>query len=93
MGYRVEFKTGSVGMSRLRQTYQDREKYMAFCRECPRYLARWSCPPLSFDVDEFLAPFAWANLLCARIVLDEDTIREADTGKKSGRGAGRSCRR
>ena len=82
MGYRLEFKTGSIEMDRCRQTYQDREKFMAFCRECPRYLKRWSCPPLSFDVDDFLAPYRWVNLLCARIILDEETIREADTEEK-----------
>ena len=55
---------------------------MAFCRECPRYDALWSCPPLSFDVDEFLKPYAGIHLVCAKINLDDETIRTADTTEK-----------
>ncbi|MBO4852046.1 MAG: DUF2284 domain-containing protein [Schwartzia sp.] len=82
MAYRVEYRTNYIGMAQFREKYQDRKKFMAFCRECPRYDDRWSCPPLSFDVDEFLAPYAQINLLCAKINLDEATIRAADTAEK-----------
>ncbi len=82
MGFQLEYRTRPIEMERFRRTYQDRERFLACCRECPRYEARWSCPPLSFDVDDFLAPYAWANLLCARIFLDDGTIRAADTPEK-----------
>lgn len=82
MGYLVEYRTNHIEMTRFRQKYQDREKFMAFCRECPRYEALWSCPPLSFDVDKFLNPYPWINLLCAIINLDNETIQEADTAEK-----------
>ena len=81
MGYQVEYRTNHIEMPRFKQNYQDREKFMAFCRECPRYDSLWSCPPLSFDVDEFLAPYPWVNLLCAKIILDGETIRAADTAE------------
>ena len=80
--YRVEYRTEHVEMARFREKYQDREKFMAFCRECPRYDARWSCPPLSLDADKFLAPYVQINLLCAKIHLDDETIRAADTAEK-----------
>ena len=80
--YSVEYRTNHVEMARFRERYQDREKFMAFCRECPRYDTRWSCPPLSFDVDSFLAPYARINLLCAKINLDDETSRAADTAEK-----------
>ncbi len=82
MGYCVEYRITQIETSLFRPRYQNREKFMAFCRECPRYDARWSCPPLSFDVDKFLEPYAWINLLCAKIVLDSETIRSADTTEK-----------
>ena len=82
MGYYVEYRTNQIETPLFRQKYQDREKFMAFCRECPRYGALWSCPPLSFDADEFLSPYAWVNLLCAKIHLDSETIRAADTAEK-----------
>ena len=82
MGYSVEYRTDHIEMPRFRQKYQDRDKFMAFCRECPRYDSLWSCPPLSFDVDTFLEPYTWINVLCAKIRLDAETIRTADTAEK-----------
>ena len=55
---------------------------MAYCRECPRYDTVWSCPPLPFDVDDYLAEFGWVNVLCAKIILSERAIAEADTPQK-----------
>ena len=82
MGFRIEYYTGAMEMEQFRQKYQDREKYMAYCRECPRYDALWSCPPLSFDVDAFLQPYTWVSPVCAKIILDDETIRAADDAEK-----------
>lgn len=82
MGYRVEYRIGQIELPLLRQKYQDMERFMAYCRECPRYDALWSCPPLSFDPDAFLTPYAWANLLCVKLLPDRETIRAADTAEK-----------
>ena len=82
MGYRARYRTSAIEMPRFRQIYQDRERFMAYCRECPRYDALWSCPPLSLDVDRFLDSYEWGHLLCVKIDLDDETIREADTTEK-----------
>ncbi len=82
MRYNVEYQLDHIDMPRFRKKYQDRDKFMAFCRECPRYDSLWSCPSLSFDVDKFLEPYVWINLLCAKIHLDDETIRAADTADK-----------
>ena len=82
MNYIVEYRNSSMPLTVFRQKYQDREKYMAYCRECPRYDTVWSCPPLSFDVDEYLAGFSLVNILCARIILSDRVIAEADTPEK-----------
>jgi len=82
MGYRVEYRTSHIETPLFRKKYQDQEKFMAYCRECPRYNTRWSCPPLSFDVAEFLEPYTSVNLLCAKIDLDDETIWAADTEEK-----------
>ena len=82
MRFHAEYQTSQMETGLFRQKYQDREKFMAFCRECPHYNELWSCPPLSFDADEFFAPYEWVNLLCVQIHLDEETIRTADTAEK-----------
>lgn len=78
----IEYRTRAMELPLFRKKYQDREKFIACCRECPHYGELWSCPPLPFDADTFLASYAWANLLCAQIRLDEETIRAADTEEK-----------
>ena len=82
MGVRIEYQASPIEMPLFRQKYQDRENFMNYCRECPHYGRLWSCPPLPFDADAFLAPYPWANLLCVQIHLDEETIRAADTAEK-----------
>ena len=82
MGVHAEYKTSQMKTEQFRQKYQDKDKFMAFCRECPHYNELWSCPPLSFDADEFFAPYAWMDLLCVQIHIDEETIRAADTAEK-----------
>ena len=82
MNYSIEYRKGSMSLPDFRQKYQDREKYMAYCRECPRYDTVWSCPPLAFDVDAYLEHFTWVNVLCAKIILSNSLIAEADTPEK-----------
>ena len=82
MDYSVEYRKSSMLLSGFQQKYQDREKYMAYCRECPRYDTVWSCPPLAFDVDAYLEHFTWVNVLCAKIILSSHVITEADTPEK-----------
>ena len=82
MNYTVEYRKNNMPLADFRQKYQDREKYMAYCRECPRYNTVWSCPPLSFDVNAYLEQFAWVNALCAKIILSNRVIAEADTPEK-----------
>lgn len=82
MDYSVEYRNNSMPMADFRQKYQDRKKYMAYCRECTNYNTVWSCPPLAFDVDEYLGRFAWINVVCAKIVLSSDVIAGADTPEK-----------
>lgn len=80
--YNLEYRKNSMPLPNFRQNYQDREKYIAYCRECPRYDTTWSCPPLSFDVDDYLERFSWIGVLCAKINLTEEVIAEADTPEK-----------
>ncbi len=82
MNYTIKYRKSSMPLTAFRQKYQDREKYMAYCRECPRYNTVWSCPPLAFDVDAYLEHFTWVNVLCAKIILSSSVIAEADTPEK-----------
>jgi len=82
MNYQVEYHKNAMPLTDFQQRYQHREKFLAFCRECPRYDAAWSCPPLPFDPQEYLQRFAWINVICAKITISPEVIATADTPDK-----------
>ncbi|SFT39903.1 Predicted metal-binding protein [Selenomonas sp. GACV-9] len=68
-------------MAEFRKRYQDRDKYIAYCRECPNYDTVWSCPPLHFDADAYLAKYQWIHVIGCKVILDRHIIEAADTAK------------
>ena len=62
-------------LSQIKREYQDREKHLGYCHQCPRYDRIWSCPPLSIDVEEFLGKYSWMYLVCSKINLDGGLIQ------------------
>lgn len=80
--YRTEMYQQEVGMEEFIAKYQDIDKFMAYCRACPNYNARWSCPPLSFDVGEMLAKYSRVHLVGLKMTYDAETIASADTPEK-----------
>ena len=82
MDYSVEYRKNKMPMEIFRQRYQDKEKYIAYCRECPRYDTVWSCPPLNIDLEAYLSRFEWINVVGAKINLERHVIEDADTADK-----------
>lgn len=62
--------------------YQHREKFLDFCKECKNYHTRWSCPPLSMDVSQFLQHFGHMYVIGVKVIYDADTIRRTNTAEK-----------
>ena len=82
MDYRLEYRKGSLPMAVFRERYQDRDRFIGYCWECPRYDTVWSCPPLDFDADAYLKRFAWVNVVGTKVILSKKVIEEADTVEK-----------
>ncbi|MCR5758726.1 MAG: DUF2284 domain-containing protein [Selenomonas sp.] len=82
MNYSVEYQKSALPMADFQRRYQNKEKFLAYCQECPRYDHTWSCPPLNFDADAYLHQFAWVNVICAKINLSPQIIHAADTPEK-----------
>lgn len=82
MDYSVSYRRNSMALDEFRDRYQQREKYIAFCRECPKYEIVWSCPPLGFAVDTYLNEFGWITVVGAKIDLSREVIARADTAAK-----------
>ena len=80
--YQTELYQQVIAMGDFIAKYQDIDKFMAYCRACPNYDTRWSCPSLSFDVGEMLAKYDCVHLVGLKMTYDEETIRSADTSEK-----------
>ena len=82
MMYSVDCQKNFITIEEFKGKYQNREKFLAYCKECPRYNNTWSCPPLAFDVNEYLDKYTYVYVVCAKITLTDQVIREADTPDK-----------
>lgn len=82
MMYRTELYQQDIAMADFIAKYQDIDKFMAYCRACPNYDVRWSCPSLSFEVGDFLAKYDRVHLVGLKMTYDAETIRSADTPEK-----------
>lgn len=82
INYTVTHYRQMTNMKDFIARYQDIEKFMAFCRECPNYNSVWSCPSLSFEVPDFLSKFTHVYIASVKLDLSKETIEYADTSEK-----------
>lgn len=80
--YQTQLYQQDIAMADFIAKYQDIDKFMAYCRACPNYDTRWSCPSLSFAVGDFLAKYDRVCLVGLKMTYDEATIASADTPEK-----------
>ena len=80
--YETSYYLNALSMVDFCAKYQQMEKFLAYCRECPNYKTVWSCPPFSFDVKEFLRPYHYIYVVGVRIDLAPETILKANTLEK-----------
>lgn len=79
--YTLKIYETKIPVQRLIADFQNKEYFLRFCKECVNYNARWSCPALDFDVNEYLSKFQFAHLISAKIVFKKeviDTVRTAE---------------
>lgn len=80
--YRTKLRWNSMHMPAFIEKYQDKEKFIVFCRECHNYGNRWSCPPLSMNTEDFLQQFSQIYLFGTQVIYTEETRSSADTKEK-----------
>lgn len=57
--------------------YQDVQKFLQYCKECPKYNTRWSCPPMEINTQKLLADYSKIYLLGFQIFFDLKSIEKA----------------
>jgi predicted metal-binding protein len=49
--------------------YVDIPQFTGYCKACPQYGKRWSCPPHAFDVMKFWKSFNTVHIIGTKIIL------------------------
>ena len=65
--YIAEDFTATIPVAEYMANYRDAEKFIGFCRQCPRYNTYWACPPFSFNVDHYLSQCQTALIIGTKI--------------------------
>lgn len=80
--YQTEMYQAEVTMQQFIEKYRDADKFMEYCRACPNYNTRWSCPSLDFEPSERLAKYDRIHLVSVKMTYDSKTIEAANTPEK-----------
>lgn len=75
----------SLQIVELAGRFRDERRFLPLCCQCAQYGARWSCPPLNLDPDEFLGRFDAALLFAAQFFFDRSLIETARAPDAAGR--------
>lgn len=79
--YTLEIDETRIPVKRLITGYQDRERFLDFCKECHNYNRRWSCPSLSFDGNDYLLDYQFAHLISTKIIFKKEVIESVNTSE------------
>lgn len=77
--YTIEMNEAKILVKQLKTEFQEKERFLNFCKECHNYNRRWSCPSLSFD-ENFLLNYKYAHLISTKVVFKKE-VRESVRGE------------
>ncbi|MDF2571318.1 MAG: hypothetical protein K0R55_2922 [Sporomusa sp.] len=80
--YHTTTTINSESLHEFIKKYQQQEKFLAFCKDCPNYNTLWSCPPLQIDPNQFLLDFNYIAIIGVKVIYDAETIKLANTSEK-----------
>lgn len=61
--------------------YRDVDKFIGFCKQCGEYGNCWSCPPFSFDTEEYLSGYENVLIIGTKITPDKLLLETNDLEK------------
>lgn len=63
-----------VTVSELMKRFRNAERFVALCRQCPRYGVTWVCPPFDYDTTEWLMRWERATLVASVIEPEGESV-------------------
>mgnify|MGYP000872856538 FL=1 len=82
-GYQLLYRVAKTEAKDYIRNYCDAERFIGYCRQCPRYNTYWSCPPYGFDVKEYLTRYTDVILVGTQLFPDAALRSECTDAKQS----------
>ena len=73
MQHKIEYITSEVNISELNK-FHNPTKVFEYCKACPNYNKLWSCPPHSFNIDEFITKYKRAKIIGGKVIINKSLI-------------------
>lgn len=77
--FSLNIKIAHHELNTFLKTYQNIDKFLPYCKQCNNYNHKWSCPPLSFEPQNYLAMYQYIYLVAVQINYDQITIDRLTT--------------
>ena len=75
---KIEHRYKMITTEDYLKDFVDVDKFIEYCKSCPNYGARWSCPPYSYDIMEYYwKKYKYLHLFAFKMYLD-DSVAETD---------------
>lgn len=74
--YTTEMKEAEISVEEYVSKYVRPEEFLQYCRECPNYGHKWSCPEYDFDTREYFRRYRNLKVFGLKILYDEDLCRK-----------------
>ena len=74
-GYTTERFVTTIPLAEYVPQCVDVPKFLGFCRDCPSYGTRWSCPPHNYDPMDLWARYETLTLVALVLTLDGSLSR------------------
>ena len=74
--YTLVTNVNNMQMSDYMKGYFNEPKYHELCKQCNKYGTLWSCPPYSFNVEDYIKKYKYVHLIGTKVLLSEKLIKE-----------------
>lgn len=74
--YQIETFTAQVDVLEYLHTCVNAEEFLECCKSCPNYGKIWSCPPYSFQPEEYWRQYQTLFLYARKIIFSEEQIKQ-----------------
>ncbi|MBN7771988.1 DUF2284 domain-containing protein [Clostridium aminobutyricum] len=74
--YHVERMDAEISIEEYMRDYVDVDTFLEACKVCPNYNKIWTCPPYTFDPEEYWGQYNTFHVIGKKINFDTETIEK-----------------